>query len=85
MWVAALKIVKKLYSKLYKIMGAITDGGVWGRLRREMIQNLVQNYTRKKHEKHSRSMCRALREQKQRLFKPKKQGVLWLNELFWKK
>ena len=30
-------------------------------------------------------MCWALREQKHRLFKPKKQGVLWLNELFWKK
>jgi hypothetical protein len=40
---------------------------------------------KKKHEKHSRSMCWALREQKHRLFKPKKQGVLWLNELFWKK
>ena len=25
-WVAALKIVRKLYSKLFKIFGAITDG-----------------------------------------------------------
>ena len=48
MWVAALKIIKKLYSKLYKIIGAITDGYIWGRLRREIERKFESKLYKKK-------------------------------------